>query len=1036
MNLQVLRLVSASLLSLAALTAQQDRIARRIDGLRTVKLPGSVHPKAQPRYDRGPVDPSTRLGRITMLAKLSPRQQADLDELLRRQQIRSSPNYHRWLTPEQFGDRFGLSTADLGKIVSWLESEGFQVEERARARNWVAFSGTARQVARAFGTEIHRYEVDGETHLANATEVSIPVALEGVVNAVSGLHDFQPKPAGDFYQRALSSSTASSAAWLPLTPDDFATIYNLKPLYASGIDGTGVNLAVIGFSPTYLSDVRSFRALFHLPAGDPQVVLVGPAAPYRASSAAEAVLDLEWAGAVAPNASLIFVYSGNLSDGLLAAIDRDLAKIISMSGAVCETDNPFPAIRRSVAQQAVAQGITWMASSGDAGAAGCDPFNNSSHPTALLGLAVELPACFPEVTAVGGTQLNGDRSAYWTASDSVTGYSALSYIPETSWNETATYPLLATGGGASVLFSKPDWQTGPGVPDDSARDVPDVSLVGAANSYVTFLNGQVNFTGGGTSASAPAFAGVVALLNQYLVRSGVQEQPGLGNINPTLYSLAQLAPHAFHDIATGSNIVPCAPGSPDCATGFLGYSAGPGYDPVTGLGSIDAYELVTHWNNPGQRPILVLSSPSGTVERNPAAAPSCQWSQRLLLQEQNGVPLQLTGFKMGAVDLSSQIVPLFGSSHLAAFGSLRATICESGITPPQTLDYEIEGTDPSGATIMATLRVSLTGPASAPSTLSASPPAVTISVSDSGGSATGSIAVSAGDGGAWTASVFPENATTNWLTVSPLSGTTPAQLSLAANASGFANGVYRATLILRGTNTVPQFLEVPVTLVIGASPAIRIDGVTNAASFQLAAAPGMMAAVFGSGLAPSERWPSGIPLPLQMNGVSATINGVAAPLLYVSPGQLNIQVPYEAGAGPAIVGVDVNGQVAFLEFAIAPSAPGIFAWEGTLVPTARGRLGDTLPLFMTGEGDVSPFFGTNRTAPSTTPLDQLPKPVLPVTVTVGGLQAAIQFIGIPSGLLGTQINFTIPPGLTAGVQPLVVTVNGVSSPPVNLTVAP
>jgi uncharacterized protein (TIGR03437 family) len=274
------------------------------------------------------------------------------------------------------------------------------------------------------------------------------------------------------------------------------------------------------------------------------------------------------------------------------------------------------------------------------------------------------------------------------------------------------------------------------------------------------------------------------------------------------------------------------------------------------------------------------------------------------------------------------------------------------------------------------------------------------------------------------------------LKVSPLSGTGPGQLSLTANASGFANGVYRATLILRGTNTVPQFLEVPVTLVAGASAAVRIDGITNAASFQLAAAPGMMAAVFGYQLATAPGQPSAIPLPLQMNRASVTINGIAAPLLYVSPGQLNIQIPYEAGAGRAVLGINFNGQVAFHEFTIAPSAPGIFAWEGALVPTASGRPGDTLPLFMTGEGDVSPFFGTNRTPPSTVPLDQLPKPVLPVTVTVGGLQAAIQFIGIPSGLLGTQINFTIPPGVTPGVQPLVVTVNGVSSPPVNLTVAP
>jgi uncharacterized protein (TIGR03437 family) len=1235
------RLIAASLLSLAALPAQQDRITRRIDGLRTVKLPASVHPKAQPQYDRGPVDPSTRLGRITLVAQPSPSQQADLEELLRRQQTPSSPDYHRWLTPGQFADRFGLSAADLGKIASWLESEGFQVEELARARNWVAFSGTAQQAARVFGAGIHRYEVDGETHFANATELSIPEALEGVVGAINGLSDFQPRPVSSLGMRAGVSSSTPTSGSHALTPQDFATVYDVNPLYANGIDGTGVSIAITGWSEIQVSDVHTFRSMFGLPANDPQLVLVGPSPGTVAASEDEALLDLETASAVARNASLIYVYAAHYEDAIMAAVDRNLGQIVSTSWADCETGGI--GLGRSVGQQANAQGITWLAASGDSGPAGCE--NTGSSAPAIAGLAVNLPASFPEVTGVGGTQFDGNVGGYWTESGSVTGYSAISYIPETSWNQTDG-ELVASGGGASVLFAKPDWQAGPGVPADNARDVPDVSLLGAIHTYATVKGGSLDLTGGGTSASCPAFAGVVALLNHYLVKNGIQAQPGLGNINPALYKLAQIAPSAFHDITTGDNIVPCAPGSPNCATGSFGYSAGPGYDPVTGLGSVDVYQLVTHWNNPPaatvttlavappsitlgdsvqltatvaasgagsapsgtvtfmagqsvlgtaaltaagatavaaltadgsqlpvgsdtisatyagnnvyngssgtasiavapqtsapgssvfvsispnpvhaeemitltlteeagvgttfttltengldlsaeipsifgsaniapfgslsitmilppapalpatvqvgfggvdangrqwsrqvsatmlpplQGPALALSSAPGTVQQNPAADPSCQWSQQLLLQERNGFPVQLTAFKKGAVDLSGQIDQLFGTSHLAAYGSLQAAICETGISPPQTLSYEIDGTDQEGAPISATLQGSFAGPASAPAALSASPLDVSIGVPLSGGSGTGSVAVSAGANVPWTVSVFPANSTTTWLTVAPLSGTGPAQLSLTANASGFANGVYRATLILRGTNAVPQFLEVPVTLVASASSSIRIDGITNAASFQLAAAPGMMAAVFGSQLASAPGQPTGIPLPLQLNLASVTINGVAAPLLFVSPGQLNIQIPYEAGAGPAVMGIDFNGQVAYHEFTIAPSAPGIFAWGGALAPVSSGPPGDTLSLYMTGEGDVSPFFGTNQTPPSTVPLDQLPKPVLPVAVTVGGVPAAIQFIGIPTGLLGTMINFTIPPGMTAGVQPLVVTVNGVSSPPVNLTVTP
>jgi uncharacterized protein (TIGR03437 family) len=198
----------------------------------------------------------------------------------------------------------------------------------------------------------------------------------------------------------------------------------------------------------------------------------------------------------------------------------------------------------------------------------------------------------------------------------------------------------------------------------------------------------------------------------------------------------------------------------------------------------------------------------------------------------------------------------------------------------------------------------------------------------------------------------------------------------------------------------------------------------------------MLASVFGSQLASQPQQAAAIPLPLQVQGVSVTVNGVAAPLDYVSPGQLNVQIPYEAGAGPAVLGVNVNGAVAYHDFTVTSSAPGVFGSGGALVPASQARPGDTLSLYMTGEGDVAPFFGTNSTPPPTTALDRLPKPALPIGVSVGGTQAAIQFIGIPSGLMVTQINFTVPPGTPPGPQPVTVTVNGVASPPVNLTIVP
>jgi subtilase family serine protease len=271
------------LLPFAAM-AQQGRIAGRIDGLRVVPLPGSAQPQAQLQYDRGSIDPSFALCRITLVAGVSQSQQADLEELLREQQIPTSPNYHRWLTPEQFGERFGLNRGDIAKITAWLESEGFQVEETARARNGVAFSGTAGQVARTFRTEIHGYEIAGEMHFANSSEVSIPASLQGAIGGIYGLNDFNPKPKGG----ANVSTTIGSH---PMTPSDFATIYHVNPLYAAGIDGTGINVAIIGLSEITLSDYRNFRTMFNLPAVDPQMVLVGPSPGTIQAWKGEGLLD-------------------------------------------------------------------------------------------------------------------------------------------------------------------------------------------------------------------------------------------------------------------------------------------------------------------------------------------------------------------------------------------------------------------------------------------------------------------------------------------------------------------------------------------------------------------------------------------------------------------------------------------------------------------------------------------------------------------------------------------------------------------------
>jgi uncharacterized protein (TIGR03437 family) len=1197
------------------------------------------------KYDQGPVDPSLKLGYITIVMKPSESQQAALEKLLEEQQNPSSPNYHRWLTPEEFGDRFGLNQSDYAEVVRWVESQGFHVENRARARNWVAFSGSAQQVQSAFHTEIHRFLVGGESHFANVTNARIPEALRKLVSGVRGLDDFLKRPA------STGPEFTSSTGAHQLSPDDWATIYDVAALYNMGIDGSGQRIAIIGRSDMNQAYVDAFRSRFGLPPSTIEQHLIGPD-PGVTNAAAEAALDLEWSGAVARKATIVYVYANIFNDAAQGAIDQNLAPVMSQSFGTCELESAEG--YRSMAQQANAQGITWLASSGDSGGAGCDPhgfFNSTAGLTpASLGLAVALPAAYPEVTAVGGTQFNEGAGHYWNSTNTSSGASALSYIPEVVWNETGVGGLLASGGGASINFPKPSWQTGPGVPNDNARDVPDVAFSSAGNHdpyLVTNANG--NTLAGGTSAASPSFAGVVALLNQYVVSSGLQPTPGLGNINPALYRLAQTAASVFHDITQGNNMVPCAANSPGCANGSLGFNAGPGYDQATGLGSVDVFNLINQWKtsstsqgsattttltiNPGsitlggtvqltttvtpattvtpgvptgtvtftsgqttlgtaalvnvagvamatmtvagpvlpvgtatvtatyggdatfngsiatatvsvaaaspgsavtisitpnparggelvevslteeagtgttitgwsingvdnfyrfvtdfgsatlpaygrlsatfasallltfpasrvylftgvdangrqwsQQYTLTVVAPEGlsglaltsvplTVPQNPSADPSCQWTQQLMLQEQAGLSVQLTRLLAGGADWSGRIQQLFGTTRLAPLGTLQASICWAGGSPPAATTYEIDGTDQIGGPVRATVLTTFAGRVG-PATMSVSQPLVTLTSQ----SATSSVTLNLTDNTqSWRVSVFPSPLlATPWLTVSPRNGQGSQQLTLTGNPSGLATGVYNTTLVIQGPNAIPQFLEIPVVFMVGDSSVISIGGVANGASFQTGAAPGMVLSVFGTQLAASAQAASALPLPQTMAGVSATVNGIPAPLYYVSPGQLNIQIPYEMGSGTAVVGVNNNGQVASYAFTASPSAPGIFTDSaGALVPFASGKHGDTLVLFLTGEGLVSTPLATGASPFSATPLGLLPAPTLPLTVTVGGVAAVTAFAGIPPGLAGvTQVNFVIPAGAGTGLQPVVVTVGGVASQTANLTVAP
>ena len=656
-------IVSLLVFAVQSGAAPRDRITGRIDSVRTIRLSHPVRPEVTDENDRGALDADVVIDGVTVVIPPSADQQSSLDAFLEAQRDPSSPDFQHWLTPEEFADRFGASDNDINAVASWLRSKGLTVDDIARGRNFVIVSGTAEKISDAFATSLHHYQAKGKLHFANRTPPSIPEALAGVVTEIRGLDDFRPEPMRLKINALAPDYTASSGNHY-VAPDDLSTIYNVAGLYSSGIDGTGQKIVVVGQTDINLSDIQAFRTKFNLSANVPQVIVTGTDPGVSKNDQPEAHLDIEWSGAVARNATIIYVNSKNTFTSAQYAINQNLAPVISMSYGGCEQQNSSSI--RSLAQQANAQGITWIASSGDSGAAGCD---SSSAKVATMGLGVNIPASIPEVTGVGGTEFAEGAGTFWAATNNANSASVLSYIPETSWND-AGGTLGASGGGASVFYAKPLWQSGTGVPNDGARDVPDVAFTASAShdGYLFYNGGSLGAVGG-TSVPTPMFAGVVGLLNQYLVKKGTLAKAGLGNINPTLYQLASGSAGIFHDITSGSNIVPCTTGTKNCTTGTLGYSAGVGYDQVTGLGSADITKLVSGWTG-------VVSSVSTITSLTATPASIVQTASTQL--NATIKPASGTAVPTGTVTFTSGSKTLGTAALTAAAGGATATATVAG----------------------------------------------------------------------------------------------------------------------------------------------------------------------------------------------------------------------------------------------------------------------------------------------------------------------------------------------------------------------
>ena len=665
----VLSLVFA--LSTSGHAVVANRIASVAPEARRV-VQNTVSPRVKSSVDLGAVPGALKLNGLMLQFNMTAAQQTALNQLLADQKNPASPRYHQWLTPEQYGEQFGLSADDIARVTSWLTSQGFTVTGVAKSSNFVTFSGTAAQVQQSFETTLHDLSRNGQRHIANLTDPVLPSAIASVVANVSGLNDFRPQPhlrvnsaPANVLRPHFTNPNPSSPVQHALAPADFNTIYDVNPLLGNGVSGAGIggcspssttcgDIAVLGQVDitSHLPDVAAFRSAAGLPASqvysDVSGTPVAPTSPCvnnptpEASCAdlEESLFDVEWAGAIAPQAKILFVTSTNVISSLGVAIVDNVAPIISMSYGQCEPSiPPDEVVGLSIfLQQASLQGITVIGATGDDGATDCDTFVSS----ATHGLAVDFPGSSPYVTAIGGTMFDdvANPSAYWNSNNGPGSSSAKGYIPEKVWNETPeditkTPPTFgAGGGGASAVFTKPAWQTGAGVPADSVRDVPDISLNAASDhdGYLFCIDGSctggqfynnttdptdTGYILGGTSSGVPAFASVMALVEESL------QQGRLGNINPNIYAMASGGQYnaIFHDVTSVDNMSPCTAGSKDCPSGGrIGFNAGQGYDLASGWGSIDAANFAREWISfppktpAGMTPTLTtVTPPSSTV---------------------------------------------------------------------------------------------------------------------------------------------------------------------------------------------------------------------------------------------------------------------------------------------------------------------------------------------------------------------------------------------------------------------------------------
>lgn len=972
-------------LAVAQARATKPQIQEKIDDNNLITLRGNTPPGATAANDRGRVSPGMAMSGLVLTLRRSPEQEAAFNAFVASQYDPNSPNFHHWLEPEEVGEKFGPALQDIAAISNWLSRHGLTVESVSKDRMAIRFSGSAGQVEETFHTEIHNLVVRGEQHISNMSDPQIPMALEPVVLGPKALHNFVPRPlhrmggkvtlnketgrweripgTSPFDLSALGGKAAprpelgigvgsGTNAYVieDVTPYDFATIYNVLPLWNNSIDGTGQTIAIAGRSDIVLSDVASFRSLFGLPAKVPNIIHNGtdPGVCTSTSSTAlctmddqiENALDVEWSGAVAKGATIDLVVTAqtatndSIYDSAQYVITNKTAPVINVSYGLCELAEGTSgnAAYNNLWGSAATEGIAVFVASGDSGSPSCDQGASSTTPyAATLGLSVNGIGSTPFNTSVGGTDftwcnptassLCTSGSPYWGATNNSTtepGANAQGYIPEVPWNDSCTTPagiayikslqqvaggtptvtdaesacnyiqnnwqalktkygadfsffvnVEGAGGGASNCttngttattttldpstcsggYAKPSWQAGvTGIPNDSKRDIPDVSFfsaaglwdsaylicVSAAGTCLTSTSPTTEPSGeeiGGTSVASPAMAGVMALINQ---KAGSAQ----GSPNAELYALAAKQTYSscsaetvtagsascyFNDPDKGTNAMPCASGSPDCTVsttgdtvGVLkGFAAATGFDNATGLGSLNVANVVNAWT-------AATGTNTATVTVTPA-------SNSIVSNQSLNVTIAVAGSSgtpTGSVTLSSGTY--ISSVTTLSSGSATITIPANSLaagTDTLTANYSgdttyatASGTASETVTQATLLTPTVTVAASPSSFSSGQGTTVTVTVTGSGATPTGTIVLTSGS---FTSASHTLSGGTTTFSLSP---------GVLAVGTDTITAAYAGDAVYAAANGTTQVTITQSTYTLAATTPVAINRGTSASS--------------------------------------------------------------------------------------------------------------------------------------------------------------------------------------------------------------